>query len=141
MMDINQIKKRLHHRYPFLLIDRVLELEEGKSVKALKNVTINEPFFQGHFPEKPIMPGVMMVEAMAQTAGIAAYELNPDNLLSFFAGIDNVKFKKPVIPGDQLIINVVVEKFKRGICFLKGSVEVDGKVVCSADFKLALVAE
>jgi len=139
MMGINEIKKRLHHRFPFLLIDRVLELEEGKRCKALKNVTFNEHFFQGHFPDRPIMPGVLIVEAMAQTAGIAGFTLNPNNDLSFFAGFDNVKFKKPVEPGDQLILDAEIVNRKRNIWFMQATASVDGAVVCSAEFKLAMV--
>ena len=141
MLDILEIRKRLKHRYPFLLIDRVIELEEGVSCTAIKNVTINEALFQGHFPEKPIFPGVLIVEAMAQTAGIAGYSLHddPDNDLTFFAGFDNVKFKRPVEPGDQIILKAEFVKRKRHIWFMKGEAFVDGKLVSSADFKLATV--
>lgn len=139
MLEIEEIKKRLHHRYPFLLLDRVLELEEGKSCTALKNVSYNEPFFQGHFPGHPILPGVMIVEAMAQTAGIAAFSLIEPDQLSFFAGFDKVKFKKPVIPGDQLIFKVELIKMRRNIAFFKAEAFVDDKLVTSAEFKLASV--
>ncbi|OGG97005.1 MAG: 3-hydroxyacyl-[acyl-carrier-protein] dehydratase FabZ [Candidatus Lambdaproteobacteria bacterium RIFOXYD12_FULL_49_8] len=141
ILDILEIKKRLKHRFPFLLIDRVIELEEGVSCTALKNVSINEPFFQGHFPEKPIMPGVLIVEALAQTAGIAGYSLhaNADKDLSFFAGFDNVKFKTPVVPGDQLILKSKFIAKKRNIWFMEGEAFVDDKLVARADFKLATV--
>src|SRR3989339_615844 len=131
ILDILEIKKRLKHRFPFLLIDRVIELEEGVSCTALKNVSINEPFFQGHFPEKPIMPGVLIVEALAQTAGIAGYSLhaNADKDLSFFAGFDNVRFKAPVIPGDQLILKSKFIAKKRNIWFMEGEAFVDDKLV------------
>jgi 3-hydroxyacyl-[acyl-carrier-protein] dehydratase len=118
-MEIKEILRYLPHRYPFLLIDRVLEIEPGKSIVALKNVAINEPFFQGHFPERPIMPGVMILEAMAQAAAILSYkslDLNgAQNLLYYFVGIDNARFKKPVIPGDQLVLDVTMLRTVRGI--------------------------
>lgn len=141
VMDILEIKKRLKHRYPFLLIDRVLELEEGVRCVALKNVTINEPFFEGHFPESPIMPGVLIIEALAQAGGIAGYSLyeKADQDITFFAGIDNVKFKKPVLPGDQLILKSEFVKRKMKIWFLKGEAFVDDVLVAKADFKLATV--
>ena len=139
MLDIQEIKKRIHHRFPFLLIDRVLELEEKVSCTALKNISINEPIFQGHFPDKAIFPGVLIVEAMAQTAGIASYEFNPNGNLAFFAGFDNVKFKNPVVPGDQMILKAEIVKNRRNIFFIKGEAFVDGKLVSSADLKLAIV--
>ncbi len=142
VLDMLQIKERLKHRYPFLLIDRVLELEEGVKCTALKNVTYNEPYFQGHFPESPIMPGVMIVEAMAQTGGIAGYKLydKADKDITFFAGLDKVKFKKPVVPGDQLILKSEFIKRKLNIWVMKGEAFVDGKLVAKAEFKLATVS-
>ncbi|MCP4753181.1 MAG: 3-hydroxyacyl-ACP dehydratase FabZ [Proteobacteria bacterium] len=142
ILDILQIKERLKHRYPFLLIDRVLELEEGVRCTALKNVTVNEPFFQGHFPENPIMPGVLIVEAMAQTGGIAGYALyeDADKDLTLFAGVDKVKFKKPVVPGDQLILKSEFVKKKMNIWFMNGQAFVDDKLVASAIIKLATVS-
>ena len=142
VLDINEIKKRLKHRYPFLLIDRVLELEEGVRCVALKNVTVNEPFFQGHFPESPIMPGVLIVEALAQTGGIAGYSLYKDanKDITYFAGMDNVKFKKPVVPGDQLILKSEFIKRKMNIWILKGEAYVNDELVTRADFKLATVS-
>ena len=136
MMDIHQILKQLPHRYPFLLVDRVLELEPGKRIKALKNVTMNEPFFEGHFPHRPVMPGVLMLEAMAQAAALLAFEVVgsvPDEKsVYYFAGIDAARFKRPVEPGDQLIMDVTLERMKAGIFKFKGVCTVDGKMVCEA---------
>ncbi len=139
IMDILEIKKRLKHRYPFLMIDRVLELEEGVTCTALKNVTANEGFFNGHFPESPVMPGVLIVEALAQTGGIAGFTLHKDaeREIAFFAGFDNVKFKRPVVPGDQLILKSTFVKRKLNIWFLKGEAFVDNRLVANAEFKLA----
>jgi 3-hydroxyacyl-[acyl-carrier-protein] dehydratase len=118
-LDIYDILKRLPHRYPFLLVDRVLELVPGQSIRALKNVTINEPFFPGHFPHRPVMPGVMIIEALAQTAGILAFVtagVVPDEDTRFyFAGIDKARFRRPVEPGDQLILSAQLERNLRGI--------------------------
>jgi 3-hydroxyacyl-[acyl-carrier-protein] dehydratase len=124
MMDIHQILKKLPHRYPFLLVDRVLEIEKGKSIKALKNVSINEQFFNGHFPHRPVMPGVLMVEALAQTAALLAFETLDitldDSTVFYFAGIDGVRFKRPVEPGDQLTLEVTLDRMKAGIYKFKG---------------------
>ena len=110
MMDIHQILKQLPHRYPFLMVDRVLEIDKGKTIKALKNVTINEPFFEGHFPHRPVMPGVLMLEALAQAAALLAFDAldaSPnDQSVYYFAGIDAARFKRPVEPGDQLVLEV-----------------------------------
>ncbi|MBE0590501.1 MAG: 3-hydroxyacyl-[acyl-carrier-protein] dehydratase FabZ [Betaproteobacteria bacterium HGW-Betaproteobacteria-9] len=137
MMDIHQILKKLPHRYPFLLVDRVLELEPGKRIKALKNVTMNEPFFEGHFPHRPVMPGVLMLEAMAQAAALLAFEVVgsvPDEKsVYYFAGIDAARFKRPVEPGDQLIMDVTLERMKAGIFKFKGVCTVDGNMVCEAE--------
>ncbi len=135
-MDINQILKILPHRYPFLLVDRVLEYEADKSLVAIKNVSINEPYFQGHFPEKPVMPGVLILEAMAQATGLLAFcGRDPKALrdsLYYFVGIDKARFKRPVEPGDQLRLAVEIKKMKRGIGVFDAEASVDGKLVASA---------
>ncbi len=135
-LDIHEIMQHLPHRYPFQLLDRILDYEVGKTLTALKNVTNNEPFFQGHFPGRPIMPGVLILEAMAQATGILAFKTAghvPDgSSLYYFVGIDSARFKQPVIPGDQLIIQVDFVKEKRGIWKFDGEARVDDNVVCSA---------
>lgn len=137
MMDIHEILKQLPHRYPFLLVDRVLEVEKGKSIKALKNVTINEPFFVGHFPHRPVMPGVLMLEAMAQVAALLAFHtlgITPDNkTIYYFAGIDGARFKRPVEPGDQLVMDVTLERMKAGIFKFKGTTRVGTEIACEAE--------
>jgi 3-hydroxyacyl-[acyl-carrier-protein] dehydratase len=137
MMDIHEILKQLPHRYPFLLVDRVLEVEKGKSIKALKNVTINEPFFVGHFPHRPVMPGVLMLEAMAQVAALLAFDtlgVTPDNkTIYYFAGIDGARFKRPVEPGDQLVMDVTLERMKAGIFKFKGTTRVGDEIACEAE--------
>jgi 3-hydroxyacyl-[acyl-carrier-protein] dehydratase len=136
-MDIHQILKQLPHRYPFLLVDRVLELEKGKRIKALKNVTMNEPFFTGHFPHRPVMPGVLMLEAMAQAAALLAFDMQgitPDEkTVYYFAGIDGARFKRPVEPGDQLIMDVTLERLKAGVFKFKGVARVDDNMACEAE--------
>lgn len=137
MMDIHEIRKQLPHRYPFLLVDRVLEIEKGKRIKAIKNVTINEPFFGGHFPNRPVMPGVLMLEAMAQAAALLAFDTAgvtmDDNTVYYFAGIDAARFKRPVEPGDQLVMEVELDRMRSGIYKFKGTIRVDGDVVCEAE--------
>ncbi|MBM3361868.1 MAG: 3-hydroxyacyl-ACP dehydratase FabZ [Betaproteobacteria bacterium] len=137
MMDIHQILKKLPHRYPFLLVDRVLEIDKGKSIKALKNVTINEPFFNGHFPYRPVMPGVLMLEAMAQAAALLAFDAAgvemDDKTVYYFAGIDAARFKRPVEPGDQLILDVVLDRARAGIYKFKGVTRVAGELACEAE--------
>lgn len=137
MMDIHQILKQLPHRYPFLLVDRVTALEKGKSIQALKNVTINEPFFVGHFPHRPVMPGVLMLEAMAQTAALLSFDaagVTPDDkTVYYFAGIDAARFKRPVEPGDQLVMDVTLERAKAGIYKFKAVARVDGEIACEAE--------
>ena len=137
MMDIHQILKQLPHRYPILLIDRVLEIENGKSIKALKNVSINEPFFMGHFPKYPVMPGVLMIEAMAQAAALLSFStlgVTPDDkTVYYFAGIDAARFKRPVSPGDQMIMDVSLLRMKAGIFKYKGITRVDGNIACEAE--------
>lgn len=136
MMDIHQILKLLPHRYPILLVDRVLEIDKGKRIKAMKNVSINEPFFMGHFPRYPVMPGVLMLEAMAQTAALLAFhalDVMPDeNTVYYFAGIDNARFKRPVSPGDQVIMDVTLDRTKAGILKFSATSSVDGQLVCQA---------
>jgi 3-hydroxyacyl-[acyl-carrier-protein] dehydratase len=137
MMDIHQILKQLPHRYPFLLVYRVLELEKGKRIKALKNVTMNEPFFTGHFPHRPVMPGVLMLEAMAQAAALLAFDMQgitpDDKTVYYFAGIDGARFKRPVEPGDQLIMDVTLERLKAGVFKFKGVARVDDNMACEAE--------
>lgn len=134
-MDIENILSVLPHRYPFLLVDKVLELEKGKSITALKNVTYNEHFFQGHFPEKHIMPGVLIIEAVAQAGGILIYHSIPDEKKKafFLSKIDKVKFRKPVFPGDQLILKAEIVKIRSKFCLLRGSAFVDGKEVIKGE--------
>ena len=135
-IDINKILKLLPHRYPFLLVDRVLEITPRESITALKNVTMNEPFFQGHFPDFPVMPGVLIVEAMAQTGGILVLSTVPDpeNYLTFFMKIDNVKFKHKVLPGDTLIFKCdLITPIRRGICHMQANAYANGKLVAEAE--------
>jgi len=136
-MDIHQILKKLPHRYPILLVDRVLQIEKGKSIQALKNVTINEPFFEGHFPHRPVMPGVLMLEALAQTAALLAFEtfdVVPDEkTVYYFAGIDAARFKRPVEPGDQLILNVELSRMKAGIFKFKAWATVGEELAVEAE--------
>jgi len=133
-MDINEIFKILPHRYPFLLIDRVIELDRMKRIVALKNVTINEPFFQGHFPDKPIMPGVLIVEAIAQAGGLLLLTEVPnrDELLMVFTGIEKARFRRPVLPGDQLRIEVEVRAWRKTAARLEGKAYVGDKVAAEA---------
>jgi 3-hydroxyacyl-[acyl-carrier-protein] dehydratase len=141
MMDINQIMSILPHRYPFLLVDRVLESERKKRIVAIKNVTINEPFFQGHFPGFPIMPGVLIIEAIAQTGGVLILtELpDPDNTLMVFTGIENAKFRRPVVPGDQVRIEVTAVNWRSRAVKMLGVATVDGKVVCESTATCGLI--
>lgn len=137
MMDIHEILKQLPHRYPILLVDRVLAIEPGKSIRALKNVTINEPFFTGHFPHRPVMPGVLMLEAMAQTAALLSFATvgatPDDNSVYYFAGIDGARFKRPVEPGDQLVMDVSLLRMKAGIFKFKGQARVGEELACEAE--------
>ncbi len=132
MMDIHRILQKLPHRYPLLLVDRVHELEPGKRILAMKNVTINEPFFVGHFPHRPVMPGVMILEALAQAAAILSFEtlgIEPDeHTMYYFAAIEEARFKRPVEPGDQLVLDVTLERMKAGIFKFAGRALVDGAV-------------
>ena len=136
-MDIHRILKRLPHRYPFLLVDRVLELEKNVRIKALKNVTINEPFFAGHFPARPVMPGVLMLEALAQTAALLSFEsmdVEPgEDTVVYFVGIDGARFKRPVEPGDQLVLEASIERAKSGIYKYKTRASVGGETAVEAE--------
>jgi len=141
-MDIYKILKQLPHRYPFLLVDRVLALDKGKSIRAVKNVTINEPFFQGHFPHRPVMPGVLMLEALAQAAALLAFDAidtTPDeDSVYYFAGMDGVRFKRPVEPGDQLILEVELVRMKAGIFKFKARALVDDELAVEAELTCAV---
>jgi len=142
-MDVNAIMKILPHRYPFLLVDRIVELEHGKRCVGIKNVSINEPFFPGHFPGHPVMPGVLIVEAMAQVAGIMAYLVSDEETkkkVSYFMSIDNVRFRKPVVPGDQLRIEITTTLNRRGIWGVDGKAFVEGKLVTEASLKATFAA-
>lgn len=141
-VDIHEVMRRLPHRYPFLLVDRVLECYPGKSIVALKNVTINEEFFQGHFPGNPVMPGVLMLEALAQAAGMLAFiteDVYPDEVTQFyFAGIDEARFRRIVKPGDQLILKANVDRMMRGIWKYSTIAEVDGEEAASCKMMIAV---
>ncbi|MEY4419637.1 MAG: 3-hydroxyacyl-[acyl-carrier-protein] dehydratase FabZ [Pseudomonadota bacterium] len=143
-MDIHQILKQLPHRYPILLVDRVLDIEKGKSIKAIKNVTINEPFFTGHFPHRPVMPGVLMLEALAQAAALLAFDAvgtTPDDkTVYYFAGIDGARFKRPVEPGDQLILEVELDRMKAGIFKFKARAKVGEEVAVEAELMCTMRA-
>jgi 3-hydroxyacyl-[acyl-carrier-protein] dehydratase len=136
-MDIHAILEILPHRYPFLLVDRVLSVDPGKSIVALKNVTINEPFFPGHYPHHPVMPGVLIIEAMAQVAALLSFQTMPskpdEKSVYYFAGIDGARFKRPVTPGDQLIIKVELTRSMRGVFKFQAVAEVDGQLAAQAE--------
>jgi 3-hydroxyacyl-[acyl-carrier-protein] dehydratase len=136
-LDIHHILKKLPHRYPILLVDRVLEIERDKRIKALKNVTINEPFFVGHFPHRPVMPGVLMLEALAQAAALLSFESSDDKFdddtVVYFVGIDGARFKRPVEPGDQLILEASIDRAKSGIYKYKTRASVGGETAVEAD--------
>lgn len=140
IIEVNEIMQMLPHRYPFLLVDRVVDFEEGKWLRAVKNVSVNEPCFTGHFPNAPIFPGVLILEAMAQATGVLAiqsYGKLKEGELYYFASIDNARFKRPVVPGDQLVLEVEFIKERRGITLFTGKAYVDGKIVCEADLMCA----
>ena len=141
-MNINEILDHLPHRYPFVLVDKVLSYEIGKKIEALKNVTINEPFFPGHFPHYPVMPGILIIEAMAQAAAILSFktmnDMPNDHSVYYFAGVDNARFKKPVVPGDQLNLTVSIEKRIKGFWKYKGIALVENKVVAEANITCIL---
>jgi len=136
-MDVHEVLAHLPQRFPILMVDRVLECEPGKRIVALKNVSVNEPFFPGHFPHRPVMPGVLILEAMAQAAGILVFKtmnaVPDESSVYYYAGIDNARFKKPVVPGDQLLVEVTIIASKRGIWKFGCSARVDGGVVAEAD--------
>lgn len=139
MLDVMEIMKRIPHRYPFLLVDRVLEMDkDAQKIRGLKNVTVNEEFFNGHFPGHPIMPGVLIVEGMAQCLGVLVLD-DTEGKVPYFAAIENVKFKAPVRPGDQLIYEVQVDKLRRNIVKATGVAKVDGKVVTEASFTFTIM--
>ncbi|MCJ7840589.1 3-hydroxyacyl-ACP dehydratase FabZ [Lederbergia sp. NSJ-179] len=139
MLDIQQIKEVIPHRYPFLLVDRVLEVEAGKKAVAIKNVTANEPFFNGHFPEYPVMPGVLIVEALAQTSGIAMMQTSEnEGKLGLFAGIDSCRFKRQVVPGDQLKLEAEITRMRGSIAKAKVKATVEDELVCEAEIMFAI---
>lgn len=141
-MNIHEILEHLPHRYPFILVDKVLSLDLGKEITAVKNVTVNEPFFPGHFPYHPVMPGVLIVEAMAQAAALLSFktmDTKPnEESVYYFAGIDNARFKKPVGPGDQIILNVKIDRILKGIWKYKGVATVDNNIVAEASMMCIL---
>lgn len=142
IIDIQKIKELTPHRYPFLLVDRILKVEPGKSILALKNITCNEQYFNGHFPERPIMPGVLQLEALAQTAGLLIYyttniPADAKENWHFFAGIDKARFKRVVNPGDQLHLNVEIVKHKQGLWVFNAKAKVDEEIACSAELLIA----
>ena len=139
MLDINKIKKIIPHRYPFLLVDKIIEIQEGKRAIGLKNVTANEEYFNGHFPDYPVMPGVLIVEALAQVGAVAMLKLEDNQgRLAFFTGIDNCRFKKQVTPGDQLRLEVEIIRVKGPIGKGKGVATVNGELVCETEIMFAL---
>ncbi|ATB32527.1 beta-hydroxyacyl-ACP dehydratase [Melittangium boletus DSM 14713] len=142
MMDIQEIQQLLPHRYPFLLVDRVVEIVPGQKITAYKNVTMNEPFFNGHFPGHPVMPGVLILEALAQASAILAYktsQLDPARSLSYLMGVDGARFRKPVVPGDRLQLNIEVIRHKGGIWKTKGTATVEGVKVAEGEFLATVV--
>jgi 3-hydroxyacyl-[acyl-carrier-protein] dehydratase len=141
LLDINDIQKILPHRYPFLLIDGIEEMERWKRIVGIKNVTINEHFFQGHFPGKPIMPGVLIIESMAQTGGLLLLQEVPDRekKLLYFVAIDNARFRRPVVPGDRLRLEMNVLAWRNGFCKLQGSATVDGEMAAEASLMCKMV--
>jgi 3-hydroxyacyl-[acyl-carrier-protein] dehydratase len=141
LLDVNDIQKILPHRYPFLLIDGIEEMERWKRIVGIKNVTINESYFQGHFPGKPIMPGVLIIESMAQTGGLLLLQEVPDreNKILYFVAIDNARFRRPVVPGDQLRLEMKVLAWRNGFCKLEGRATVQGEVAAEATLMCKMV--
>jgi len=142
VLQIREIMDRIPHRYPFLLVDRVVELEPGRRVVAIKNVTMNEPYFQGHFPGAPVMPGVLIIEALAQAGAVLLLSDIPDRAskLVYFTGIDEARFRRPVVPGDQLRLTMEVLKLRATTCKMRGTAEVNGELAAEAEIMSALVA-
>ncbi|NLM05063.1 MAG: 3-hydroxyacyl-ACP dehydratase FabZ [Clostridiales bacterium] len=139
-LNITEIQKRIPHRYPLLLVDKIIEMEPGKSAIGIKNVSMNESFFQGHFPQKPIMPGVLMVEALAQVAGIACSDIEGnEGKIGVFTGIDKCKFRRQVVPGDVLRLEVEITTFRRGIAKAEGRAYVGDELACAANISFAMV--
>ena len=142
MMDVHEIQKLLPHRYPFLLVDRVVSIEPGKALRAYKNVSVNEPFFEGHFPGHPVMPGVLVLEALAQASAILAYRstgFDPSQKVTYLMAIDGAKFRRPTVPGDRLELEVEVLRFKGSILKTRGVAKVDGEVVAEGEFLATVV--
>ncbi len=142
MMDVQEIQKLLPHRYPFLLVDRVVSIDPGKALRAYKNVSVNEPFFEGHFPGHPVMPGVLVLEALAQASAILAYRstgFDPSRKVTYLMAIDGAKFRKPTVPGDRLELEVEVLRFKGSILKTRGVAKVDGEVVAEGEFLATVV--
>ena len=142
MMDVQEIQKLLPHRYPFLLVDRVVSIEPGKALRAYKNVSVNEPFFEGHFPGHPVMPGVLVLEALAQASAILAYRstgFDPAQKVTYLMAIDAAKFRRPTVPGDRLELEVEVLRFKGAIMKTRGVAKVDGEVVAEGEFLATVV--
>ena len=144
MMDIHAILKQLPHRYPFLLVDKVVELERNQRIRAIKNVTFNEPYFMGHFPGRPVMPGVLILEALAQAAGLLAFDamgqVPDENNIYYFVGIDGARFKRPVEPGDQLLLTITIDRVRAGIWKFKGVATVGEEVACEAELMCTMRA-
>ena len=144
MMDIHAIIKQLTNRYPFLLVDRVLELQRNERILAIKNVTFNEPYFMGHFPGRPVMPGVLILEALAQAAGLLAFDamgqVPDENNIYYFVGIDGARFKRPVEPGDQLHLEITIDRVRAGIWKFKGVARVGDEVACEAELMCTMRA-
>jgi 3-hydroxyacyl-[acyl-carrier-protein] dehydratase len=142
MMDVQEIQKLLPHRYPFLLVDRVVSIDPGKTLRAYKNVSVNEPFFEGHFPGHPVMPGVLVLEALAQASAILAYRstgFDPTQKVTYLMAIDGAKFRRPTVPGDRLELEVEVLRFKGSILKTRGVAKVDGEVVAEGEFLATVV--
>ena len=142
MLDVTEIQKMIPHRYPFLFVDRVLEVEPGKSIVGIKNVSVDEPFFQGHFPDRPIMPGVLMVEAMAQLSGVLVKKsIETEDNMVYFMSIEKAKFRRPVVPGDQLRMEVALLQNRGKVWKFSGKASVDGSVACEVEFMAMVTKE